>query len=62
MQAYSPIIIARYGKTKFRVIVSAVMIIATIIPNIIHMPQMPKQHTTQQFSYHLPQQYAASYS
>lgn len=38
---YASVLSARYGKTKFRVIVSAVMIIATIITNIIHMPQMP---------------------
>lgn len=38
---YASVLSARYGKTNFRVIVSAVMIIATIITNIIHMPQMP---------------------
>ena len=31
---YASVLSARYGKTKFRVIVSAVVIIATIITNI----------------------------
>lgn len=39
---YSSILSARYGKTKFRIIVSAVMIIATIITDVLQVPQTPK--------------------
>ena len=46
---YASVLSARYGKTNFRVIVSAVMIIATIITNIIHMPQMPMFFTNSSF-------------
>ena len=33
---YASVLSARYGKTKFRVIVSAVMITATIITDLLH--------------------------
>lgn len=39
---YASVLSARYGKTKFRVIVSAVMIIATIITDLLHTPQTTK--------------------
>lgn len=39
---YASVLSARYGKTKFRVIVSAVMITATIITDLLHTPQTTK--------------------